>query len=112
MNLEIKSIFSPDLAENNLPDDLQNFKVLISVAIGEKGKAGEEVFYFTAASFLGIQNEVKDAEFNFLRGYILLETFDWKSIRRAIENLISHSRHLQKWSEVIEFWNCYGSYGS
>ncbi len=111
MNIEIKSVFSPDLREDNLPEDVQTFSVLITVGIGEKGKVGTEIFYFTAASYLGIQNEVKNSEFKFLRGYILLEVFDWKVINRAIENLINHSRHLQNWSEVIAYWNRYGNYG-
>lgn len=110
MNLEIKSIFSTDLVENGLPDDLQNFNILITVGIGEKDKDGEEIFYFTAASYLGLQNEIGNSEFKFLRGYILMETFDWKIIRRALENLINHSRHLETWSEIVEFWKQYGNY--
>jgi hypothetical protein len=112
MNLEIKDIYSADLEEGALPQNIFDFNFLIMVEIGEKNKVGSEAFHFIIASPSGVTDEISQGGFKILRGYILLEQFDWKVVYRAFENLINHSRHLETWEKVIEYWSRYGRYDS
>jgi hypothetical protein len=112
MNLEIKSISLPDLEEGALPENILEFNFPVMVEIGEKNKPGAEAFHFVVASPLGLRNEVSQGGFKILRGYVLLEQFSWKDIYRALENLVNHSRHLQTWDKVIEYWSRYCRYDS
>jgi hypothetical protein len=110
LNLEIKSIDFP-----NYPDDPAEFIIPVLVTIGDKNDPhnGGESFYFAVASPLGLQNEIKGGlGFILLRGYILMDEFDVKKIRRAIENLINHARSRKNWRDVISFFNRYGKYES
>lgn len=111
MNLEIKGIYSDEIADE-LPNDLYSFRVPLRVEIGEKGKSGGEVFHFVAASPSGLLGEVREGEFKLLRGYILMTRFDLSTVRRSIENIINHARGYRDhdWGEVIEFISRYGQY--
>ena len=112
MNLEIRTIHSADLDQDELPEDLYNFNIPFHVEIGEKGKEGAEVFHFVAASPLGLQDEVAEREFKLLRGYIIMVKFDWRVVHRAVENVINHARSRNTWAEVVEFFSRYSRYDS
>jgi len=111
MNLEIKNIQSTVI--DQYPEDIYNFVVPITVEIGEKGKEGGETFHFLVASPQGLQNEAASGHgFIILRGYILMNKFDWDVIYRAIENLINHARSRKDWDDVVSYFNRYGQYDS
>ncbi|CAN5130257.1 hypothetical protein BH18ACT10_BH18ACT10_05920 [soil metagenome] len=110
MNLEIKGIYSADV--DDYPDDPHNFVVHLYVDVGEAGREGAETFNFFAASPGGLAPLVKWEDYYFLRGYILMDEFDWKIIHRAIQNLIDHARSRQNLNEVMSFFNRYGLYDS
>jgi hypothetical protein len=110
MDLEVKNIFSSDFDTG--PEDSESFVAPIYVEIGEKGKPGTETFHFVVASPKGLVQEVENGRFNFLRGYILMPTFDWAIIHRAIQSLIDHARSRNNWDEVISYLNRYGRYDS
>ncbi|HEX9962228.1 MAG TPA: Imm8 family immunity protein [Pyrinomonadaceae bacterium] len=112
MNLEIVAIYSQNLKEDEMPEDLENFSFPIVVELSEKNGFGAEMFHFFVASPAGLQGEVENVGFKHLRGLILMNKFDWKVVRRAIENLINHSRRLKNWKEVVEFWSRYSRYDS
>jgi hypothetical protein len=82
------------------------------VQIGEHGKAGEETFHFIAASPSGLESELGQKGFNLVRGLILLAEFDVATVRRAIDNLLMHSRPLNDWGEIVGFLSRYARYDS
>jgi hypothetical protein len=114
MNLEIKGIYSDQINTEELPEDLYNFNIPLRVEIGEKDKAGSEAFHFVAASASGLESECSGNEFKLLRGYILMERFDWKTVRRSIENIINHARGYSdnNWNEVVDFFSRHARYDS
>lgn len=110
IQLEIKSIHIVDE-----PNDVSNFIVPILVTIGDKNdsRGGGESFHFMVASPSGIQNEALGGKgFHFLRGYILMETFDIGAIHQAINNLVNHARSRKNWDAIISFFSRYGQYES
>ena len=107
MNLEIRNLISPDLKEGEFPHDPTNFRISISATIGAKNQPGQTVYYFIAASPSGLAEVVVNNEFFLLRGYILMQEFDWKVIYRAVENVLNHSRHFKSWQEIDEHFKQY-----
>ncbi|HEX8250259.1 MAG TPA: Imm8 family immunity protein [Pyrinomonadaceae bacterium] len=112
MNLEIVAIYSQNLKEDEMTQDLESFNFPIVVELSEKNGFGAEIFHFFVASPSGLQGEVENGGSKHLRGLILMNKFNWKVVHRAIENLINHSRHLKDWKEVVEFWSRYSRYDS
>ena len=110
MNLEIKGIYLDGVDAAHV--DSREFVVPLRVEIGEKGKAGAEVFHFVAASAKGLQSEVAGREFKLLRGYILLDEFEMGIVRKALQNLINHACSRENWRQTVEFLNRYGLYDS
>jgi hypothetical protein len=111
MNLEIANIYADDYSRER-PEDTENFVFPLIVEISEKDKPGSEVFHFVAASPLGLSSAVQSGEFRLLRGYILMQQFDWDVVQRAVQNLVNHAQSRQNWNEVVEFFNRYGRYDS
>ena len=112
MKLEIKGIYLDGISSEELPEDLYNFNIPLRVEIGERDKAGAVVFHFIAASASGLESECSGNEFKLLRGYILMEKFDWNIVHRSIENIINHARGYRdnNWNEVIGFFSRYAGY--
>jgi len=111
MDLVIKEL------DSELPGELplegtEPFAVALRVEIGERDKPGAEVFHFVAASPTGLHTELGDKGFNLMRGLILMERFNLATIHRAIGNLINHTRSLEKWDDVLRFFNRYSRYDS
>jgi len=70
----------------------------MQVSLGEAGKPGSEVFGFSAASVKALSNIEPD---RFLCHVLVLERFDWKTIRNRIDKLLMHARACNDWNEVI-----------
>jgi hypothetical protein len=111
MNLEIANIYAADDSLER-PADTENFVFPLIVEIKEKDKQGSEVFHFVAASPLGLSNTVQGEEFRLLRGYILMQKFDWDVVHRAVQNLVNHAQSRKDWNGVVEFFNRYSRYDS
>jgi len=112
MDLEIRNIYLNIPVNDQMPEDSHDFHLAINVEIGERGKEASELFHFVAASSQGLLGQVAAREFKFLRGYILMEKFEWSVVRRSIQSLISHASSRSNWSEVVSFFNRYGVYDS
>ena len=112
MDLVIRNIYLNIPVNDRMPEDSHDFHLAINVEIGERDKEGSELFHFVAASPRGLLNQVADREFKFLRGYILMEEFEWSVVRRSIQNLINHANSRNNWGEVVSFFNRYGVYDS
>ena len=111
MDLVIKEIHSERPGELPL-EGAETFAVFLRVEIGERGRAGAESFHFIAASPTGLLSEIGEKGFTLVRGLILMSRFDLTTIHRAIGNLINHARSLEKWDEVVRFFDRYARYDS
>ena len=99
MKLEIQSLFSPDLdPTDGQPADPADFQVLVSVALGEVGTAGHEVFYFTVSSPCRLATTECGS---FVLNTLVLETFDWTAIRNRLQKLLAHCASAESWDAVI-----------
>ena len=96
LNLEIKSIISPDLEYGVVPAEPDNCSVFVEAEIGEKGKEGAEVFSFTAVTpkFLASNLETRWG-----RGYLIVSEFSWELIESMLGRLLQHARR-DSWAEV------------
>ena len=101
MKLEIQTIWSPDLSppSEGLPDDLEDFDILMQVSLAEAGKPGGEVFSFNVSSPSAL---VRLESNRFISHTPVLESFNWKSIKNRIEKLLSHTASCRDWNEVIK----------
>jgi hypothetical protein len=106
--LEIVDIHLADDTER--PADLTSFVAPLLVEIREKGQRGVEIFHFVAASPAGLADDVNRGEFHILRGYILIQHFDWDVIYRAVQNVLNHTGSCQNWDEAIAFLSRYCRY--
>ena len=106
MNIEIASIWSPDLI-GNFPKDLNDFDVLIQVSLQEKGKEGKETFTFRACSPLTL---ARTESGRFVKSTLCLEKFDWQEIQNRVEKLIAHVSSCEQWDCVVEKLSGYLDY--
>lgn len=100
MNLEIQSIWSPDLnpPSEGYPEDVFDFEVLLQVSIGEVGKPGGEVFALAVCSSKAL---LKTESGEFLNNTLVIEKFDWMIIQNRITKLLSFCQSASSWKEVI-----------
>lgn len=101
MKLEIKRIWSPDLelTEENSPDNIKDFSVLVQVGIGQKDQEGDEVFSLTVCS----PSQLKDfMPGMFIKDTLVLDKFNWEQLKKRIEKLLTHTQGAKDWSEVIQ----------
>jgi hypothetical protein len=96
MRLEVKSLFSIDLGEGELPGSPECCCVNIWADIGIQGKEGADQFnfYVITPAYLMTHPEVRWG-----RGYLLMPEFSWKEIKRMLERLVS-SISASSWEEA------------
>lgn len=99
MNLEVVSIWSPDLINKDLPQDINDFDVFLQVSLKEKGRNGSEVFACRVCS-PSILAETESG--SFIKSTLCLSKFSWDEIRRQMEKIITHTGSCQTWDCVIE----------
>ena len=87
MKPELRLLYSSDLPHSgvDLPEDLENFWVVIHAEIGIEGEDGADRFtlYVTTLKFLSDSMSIPI----FGRGLLILESFSWEVIRRFIDGL-------------------------
>jgi hypothetical protein len=101
MRLYIQTIWSPDLnpPSEGLPDDVEDFDILIQVLLGESGKPGGEVFSFSVTSPVALS---KTESSRFISHTLVLDSFNWESIQKHLEKLLMHTASCKNWNEVIK----------
>lgn len=109
MKLEIQTIWSPDLnpPSEGLPDDLEDFDILMQVSVSEAGKPGGEVFSFNVTSPSSLAQIVSN---RFISHTLVLDYFDWESIQKRLAKLLKHTASCRNWSEVIKSLSGYLKY--
>lgn len=100
MNLEIQTIWSPDLdpPSGGLPKDTFDFDVFVQVSIGEAGKAGGELFNCRICSASALVNAEPG---RFISHTLVLDKFDWSAIRKRMDKLLLHASSCKDWDSVI-----------
>lgn len=109
MKLEIKTIWSPDLnpPSEGLPDDVEDFDILMQVSLGEIGKPGEEVFNFSVISPFALSKLESN---RFISHTFVLDSFEWSVIRKSLEKLLMHTAACKNWNEAIKSLSDYLKY--
>lgn len=94
---ELRSIESPDLAPPALPTDPGDCIVSFRAVIGPRDDQHEETFSFAVVTptYLG-----RTLGHTWGRGYLIVDTFDWQVVVRAIAQLLLQSVRMT-WSEVV-----------
>jgi len=86
---------------------MENFDILMQVSLGESGKSGGEVFSFSVSS----PSALSKLEPNrFISHTLVLDSFDWKRIRKNLEKLLMHTGSCKNWNEVIKNLSGYLKY--
>lgn len=98
---ELKDLFCPGLEKPALPPDPEDCVISLQAAIGAKGEDGDDLFFFTVATPKGLLREELP---RWGRGLLVVESFSWAAIERALERLLSHARR-ESWSEVAAALN-------
>lgn len=96
VELEIKSIMSPDLEHGALPLEPDNCSVLVESEIGEKGRPGAEIFSFEAVTPRYL---LANPDARWGRGYLVLPEFSWKEVERMAVRLLQFARK-RSWPEA------------
>lgn len=98
---ELKELFCAGLEKPALPPYPDDCVVSLQASIGPKGERGEELFFFTVATPKGLlRGELP----RWGRGILLVETFSWVVVERAVERLLSQARR-ESWAEVAAALN-------
>ena len=95
---ELKSLTSPDLKRDELPKDPGCCCVLVEVEISPKGIDGGDIFSFVVATPNML--DVTD-RWQWGRGYLILGTFSWGLVERAVQSLLSHASG-ESWKELTD----------
>jgi len=101
VKLQVQSLWSTDLTlpQSDFPDECQDFKVGVQVAIGERAKRGGQAFSLVVCSpsaMPGIEPG------RFIANTLVLECFDWQAIFLRIEMELMRCDSCQDWATVLE----------
>lgn len=94
----IRSLHSPDLDRNTLPQDPQDCSILIEAEIGPHDGPGAEIFSFQVATAASLRRESLP---RWGRGLLIVEEFSWKTVENAVQKLLMHAER-PTWNEVAE----------
>jgi hypothetical protein len=89
MKAELRYLHSPDIndLENYLPENPDNFCVLIQALIGPSKDKGEEAFDFLVCTPKWISNEVEKEEFILGKDHIVIKKYNYGYIFKIISEL-------------------------
>jgi len=93
---ELRQILSPTLEPPALPADPRDCAVDFHALIGPRGGAGAEAFAFTVATPAHLLRLGP----TWGRGYLVVESFDWEPVVRAIAELLVKCAR-PSWEEVV-----------
>ncbi len=78
---ELKGLMSPDLIDDQRPPMPSNCRVLVEAEIGPSESDGSEIFSFEVCTPSALE---ADSRPTWLKGVLLVESFDWHSVEQAI----------------------------
>ena len=100
MDLEIQTIWSPDLnpPSSGYPSNRADFAILLQVSIGERGKAGGEVFSLDVVSPSQL---CRYASGTIISYTLVLDYFDWQVVEDRLSKLLRHAALAKNWEQVV-----------
>jgi Immunity protein 8 len=111
MHAELRGMYSPDVLQCDLtawrPHDGDCFAIAIGAFIGpSEAPLGEELFTFTVCTPIWLASHVSPKGFEFLRGVILVSSWDYSTVERAIRDLCLRTEG-DTWDEVTQMLDRY-----
>ncbi len=101
---EIKNIVSIDLGDGELPANIEDCAICCDVDIGIKGKEGADIFQVTIVTPKFLAHDVREEGYRWGKGYLIVDSFSWEAVERALEQLLSQSSG-SSWIEVAKKLN-------
>ena len=98
---ELRDITSGELVPPDLPPDPADCAVAFRALIGPREADGAEVFTFTVVTAAYLARTLGHT---WGRGYLLLDTFDWNIVVRAVAQLLAQCT-ADSWTEAILLLN-------
>ena len=95
------SLSSADLGTTCMPSPPEHCSVVVTATIGRPGEASGDNFSFLVAT----PSALAQAEGGrWGRGILIVESFSWDGVERAVRNLLAHSAR-ETWLEVAQALN-------
>lgn len=90
---QLRYLHSPDLPdlEHGAPADPEDFCILVQAMVGPRGEEGEESFDFLVCTPRWLSAQAPPEGFLFGRHYLFLWRYDYKLLRRVIEDLCARA---------------------
>lgn len=98
---ELRHIASPDLEPPALPPDPADCAVVFQALIGPRDGEGAEAFTFTVVTAAHLARTLGHT---WGRGYLIVDTFDWNIVVRAVAQLLAQCA-ASTWGEVTILLN-------
>lgn len=108
---EVRRLHSPDLydMQSGVPDDPEQFCILVQAMIGPAGESGEESFGFVVCTPKWLTQSLLKDDYVFGRHYLVVEYYDYNIILNAI-NFLCQSITGSSWRQVAEQLGRYGKW--
>lgn len=97
MQPKVKSIFSPTLAEMELPSDVSNCEVQFELEIGPEDTDISELFGFTVISTQRLEQTGLP---RWGAGLLIVDDFSWDSVAQALSQTIASATR-ETWAESV-----------
>lgn len=113
MNAKLRWLHSPDVPDLDLdasgPPDAENFCILVQAGIGPRDEAGADTFDFLVCTPRWLLETTGDGAWRFGRHLVIVQQYDAKVIRAAIESLCENALS-GSWEEVAAYLGGYGAW--
>tara|TARA_R110000851_G_scaffold282906_1_gene436431 strand:+ start:693 stop:1076 length:384 start_codon:yes stop_codon:yes gene_type:complete len=93
---KLKSLVSADLEVGRIPPAPDDCRVLIEAEIGPADSEGADVFSFEVCTPKAFE---RDSGATWLKGTLLVESFDWKTVEQALQQYIMQCAG-ESWDEI------------
>lgn len=99
----LHSLHSPDLLDmqNDTPDDVESFCILVQAFIGPAGEVGGDSFNFLVCTVDKVAATLQKDGFLFGRHYLIVEYYSYQVIFDVIDSLCNRVSG-SSWQEVAE----------
>src|SRR5438477_4337297 len=96
MRAELRGLYTPDLPDPDLanyrPEDGEYFSLTVAAFIGpDEPPHGEELFTFRVRTATWLADHPPPKGFEFLRSTILLTSWNYETLHRAISDVCRHT---------------------
>lgn len=101
MRAELKRLHSPDIDDlkSFMPDNINSFSFLLQIMVGQVNLEGEESFDAIVCTPSWLMNEYKKSEVLFLRHFIIVFEYNYKTLFTSIKQKIE-SIEYSGWNEL------------